>query len=481
MEENKKEEPIGSEEIIENEVENKDYDIYHISKNKEKIPYFKKVVHAFKKGWIIILMMTLIGTLTGLVIADKTYHKKYQEENYVVLNFRYTEEADLSDFNYKDIISQSNIERCKKLTKSLETGSALKTYQYVEIEDGSINIVKNKDSYTIKASPDSFNVSADGTYNDSAAKGFLKHLTLLPFISDEEIEAHSKISEKVGHDVFKVFDKTYYEENSLDENKKIIIEYANPDAVNLNKEDKINYFRNWIMYFTLGFILISLILLIVLAAFIDKIVVREYDNKKIFRTPFHLSFFNGSLKAFKDIKSLVIMSLLLAAVMVCKFIPIPSGFGELGIGFGFLFLATACMLFGPYPALVIGLLSDVIGYMIKPDGMFFIGYTFQAMLACFAYSLCLHKTYVTFTRCFIARVIVNLVCNVIIGGISWGIISKFNVDQTITYILTTSLPKNLVYLLPQSLVLFIVLKAILRPVSAFNLADEKIAKTVSLF
>ena len=167
--------------------------------------------------------------------------------------------------------------------------------------------------------------------------------------------------------------------------------------------------------------------------------------------------------------------------MICKFIPIPSGFGSLGISLGFIFLAIACMLFGPYPALLIGLLSDVIGYLIKPDGAFFIGYTFQSMLACFTYALCLHKTYVTFTRCFIARVIVNLVCNVIVGSICWAFIFNLNLNQTMTYLLTTSLPKNLVYLLPQSIVLFIVLKAILRPVAAFRLADDKIAKTVSLF
>ncbi len=447
--------------------------------NKPKPSYGKKLIHAFKKGWIIILMMALIGTLTGFVIANKTYHKKYAEENYVVLNFKYTDSANLDGFNYKDIISEKNIERAKSITKSLETGSKISTYQYVEIE--SINITKNNDYYTIKANPDSFNVSKDGTYNDSAAKGFLKHLTLLPFITDEEINAYNEDTDKKGHEVFNIFDKPFYEEKSLDSDKKINIEYANPDAVNLNKEDKINYHRIWILSFFGGFVLISLVLIISLATFIDEIVVRDYDNKTIYRTPFHLSFFKNSLKTFKDVKSLVIMSLLLAAVMVCKFIPIPSGFGELGIGFGFLFLGTACMLFGPAPALVIGMLSDIIGYLIKPDGMFFIGYTLQSMVACFAYAICLHKTYVTFTRCFIARVIVNLLCNVIIGGISWGIISKFNVDQTITYMITTSLPKNLVYLLPQSLALFVVLKAILRPVAAFNLTEEKIAKTVSLF
>ena len=189
----------------------------------------------------------------------------------------------------------------------------------------------------------------------------------------------------------------------------------------------------------------------------------------------------NQLDTFKDIKSLVMIAILLSLVMVCKFIPIPSGFGELGLGFSFLFLSVACMLFGPYPALVIGILSDVLGYMVRPDGPFFIGYTIQAMVACFAYALCFHKTYVTFTRCLVARVIVNFLCNVIIGTISRAIMYSMGYDAFMTYLLTVSLPKNIIYLLPQSLLLFFVLKAVSMPLYHMNLMDERISTNFSFF
>ena len=219
--------------------------------NKErKITFKEKIIHAFKKGWIIILMMTIIGGLTGLVIANKSYRKKYVEENNVILNFRYTDDSINSDFNYINIISQNNIDRCKKITKSLETGSNISTYQYVTLNTENIKITKNSDStFTIKANKDAFNVGKDYAYNDAAAKGFLKHLTILPFITDEEIEEHSKISEKVGHEVFNKFDKDYYQANSLDADNKIIIEYANPEATKLNNELKIKYYIIWISSF----------------------------------------------------------------------------------------------------------------------------------------------------------------------------------------------------------------------------------------
>ena len=447
----------------------------NVIKEEKELSKFKRYLICIKKGWLIILILTVIGILTGLVIADKSYSNKYEEITYCTLNFRYNSNLDV---DYDDIISESNIERCKKITKSLETGSKVSTYQYVDIKN--IKIEKKNDYYTIYADKDAFNVSKDYTYNDSAAKGFLKHLTLLVLITDKEIEEYNN-SDVKGNSVFNNFDNDFYKANSLDSEGKLLIEYSNPDAVNLNKEYKIMYYSIWISSSFLLMLVVSLILIFI---FIDKLnmnIKREYDNEKIYRTPFHKKFFNDSLKVFKDLKSLVLIAFLLGLVMICKFIPIPSGFGELGIGFSFLFLSVACMLFGPYPALVIGALSDILGYMVRPDGPFFIGYTIQAMVACFAYALCFHKTYVTFTRCLIARVIVNFLCNVIIGTISRAIMLGLGYDAFMTYLLTISLPKNIVYLLPQSLLLFFVLKAVSMPLYHMNLMDERISTNFSFF
>lgn len=451
--------------LLEEELENN---------NTNDVSKFKKYLICIKKSWFLILLFFVIGSLLGLIIANFTYKDKYQEVNLVEFNYKYTTEI---NFNINDVISENNITRCTEITKSFETGKKISTYQYVTIKD--ISIKDNGTYYTIYCNMDSFNVSQDYTYSNVAAKGFLKHLTLLPLITDEQIEVYNNDSTLTQNQVFSNFDLDYF--NSTLDNGNLTIIYSNPDAVSLNKTNKIVYFTIWISSSALTFIVLALIFIYV---FIDKLnlsIKKEYDNEYIYRTPFHISFFKDSLKYFKDIKSLVLMATLLAIVMVCKFIPIPSGFSDLGLGFGYLFLALACMLFGPAPALVIGALSDLIGFVIKPDGAFFIGYTIQAMFACFAYSLCLHKSYVTFQRCLIARVLVNFIANVIIGSISRSIMFGLSFDATMTYILTISLPKNLVYLLPQSLLLFFVLKAMSYPLGHMDLIDSRISKNISFF
>lgn len=436
---------------------------------------FKRYLLCLKKGWLIIVILSVIGLLTGLIIANKTFNPKYEEISYSTLNFRYKVDVNI---NYNDIISENNINRCKNITKSLETGSKISTYKYVELKD--YKIIKKDGYYTLEANMDSFNVSQDYSYNDAAAKGFLKHLTLLPFITDTEIEEYNNSTDK-GNAVFTTyFDNDFYKANSLVDNK-LITRISDPNAASLNQQDRAIYYTIWIASLFTLMLVVALVLIYIFIDKLNKNIKKEYDNKNIYRTPFHKSFFNDSLKVFKNLKSLVMIALLLGLVMVCKFIPIPSGFGELGLGFSFLFLSVACMLFGPYPALVIGILSDVLGYMVRPDGPFFIGYTIQAMVACFAYALCFHKTYVTFTRCLVARVIVNFLCNVIIGTISRAIMYSMGYDAFMTYLLTVALPKNIIYLLPQSLLLFFVLKAVSMPLYHMNLMDERISTNFSFF
>ena len=216
------------------------------------------------------------------------------------------------------------------------------------------------------------------------------------------------------------------------------------------------------------------------------------DNEKIFRTPFHKKYWTGQLKAFKNVKDLVILAMLFGMMLACKLIPIPSGFGTLGISFTFLFFSIIGMIYGPMTGLVIGIFSDVLGFFIFPQGgAFFPGYTLDAMMAGFTYGICFYKTKVTFTKCLFARMVVNLIINVVFGSLWYMCVYVFiNMsDATFadyfnaykTYLLLVSLPKNLIYLLPQSILLFLVLKAMARPLSAFGLIDMKVKEHITIF
>ena len=188
----------------------------------------------------------------------------------------------------------------------------------------------------------------------------------------------------------------------------------------------------------------------------------EYDNINTFQTPFHKTYWKESLGFLDSTKKIVTLAMLFSLMMVCKLFSLPSGFSNLGISLTYLFFALISLIYGPIAGFTVGLLSDVLGFFLfDRSGLSFnFLYTIQAMMAGFVYGLCLFKTKISFTRCFVSRLIVNLILNVVWGSFCFGFVMNWNKEVIIKYALIMELPKNIIYLVPQTLLLFVFLKFI---------------------
>lgn len=207
------------------------------------------------------------------------------------------------------------------------------------------------------------------------------------------------------------------------------------------------------------------------------------DNVRLFHTPFHKAYWKSCLNVFKSAKSLSGLAMLFALLLLSKFFSLPSGFGNLGISLAYLFLAVIGLVYGPVVSLIIGALSDIIGYFITPQqGMFYFGYTVQAALAAFTYGICFYKTRLSFGKVLLSRIIVGMLLNVLLGSylqcrlfaMSGSLDSAAFGATFSAYALLYSLPKNLVYLLPQSLVLYFVFRVIVPVFCRFGYIDENV-------
>ena len=174
--------------------------------------------------------------------------------------------------------------------------------------------------------------------------------------------------------------------------------------------------------------------------------------------------------------------MLFGLMLVCKIFSLPSGFSNLGLSLTYLFFSLISLIFGPIAGLTVGFFSDILGYFLfdKSGMTFYFGYTLQAMLAGLIYGLFFYKSRITFFRCFIARLLVNLVLNVILGSIFFGDIMNYDYETIKAYALVIELPKNIIYLLPQSLLLFIFLKFVSPILYRYKYINKTIYENINI-
>lgn len=92
----------------------------------------------------------------------------------------------------------------------------------------------------------------------------------------------------------------------------------------------------------------------------------------------------------KNTKSFVFMGLLIALdIVLTRFLSIQTPI--LRIGFGFIPVALAGIMFGPIWGGVTAALGDIIGMLIFPQGAYFPGFTLSAFISGAVYGLFLHK------------------------------------------------------------------------------------------
>jgi ECF transporter S component (folate family) len=70
--------------------------------------------------------------------------------------------------------------------------------------------------------------------------------------------------------------------------------------------------------------------------------------------------------------------------------------------------AMVSLLYGPYAALIYGLVSDTTKFFARPVGIYFPGFAVSEMVMCFIYSVFLYKKRITFLRVALAQLFVTV-------------------------------------------------------------------------
>lgn len=396
--------------------------------------------HLLRKKWII-LMCFIFSFCFGYLVGNIYNHfaSYYQCEFKIADNINF----DYSLLNNEDFLNEIKLSGLNKETN-------VNKYENINVK----KLLDNNDFKIIDKGNNNYVIETPYKYYDV-------------FFVNSSMKLSNRAKTFIRDAIYQIADKdnvTFSNPNDIVEIKNDI----NPIIVSIGTS-------------LIGTVATFAIITLIFFKKIEKEDIFIYDNINTYRTIFHRSYWIDAAKSVRKTKDITTISLIFALILLCKYIPLPSGFGDLGLSFTYLFIALAGLIYGPIYGFFIGTMSDVLGFFINSSGYFFWGYTLQAALCGMIYGLFFYKTKVNFSKVLMCRLIINIFMNALWGSMCYTIVfttfpafsSQFN-EFLFTYASILSLPKNIIYLVPQSLFLFYFIKV----VSPILFRQKLINKTV---
>ncbi len=188
------------------------------------------------------------------------------------------------------------------------------------------------------------------------------------------------------------------------------------------------------------------------------------------------AYWRAAAAQLKDTRMLALAAMGVALRAICKMVEIPLAAG-LNINLAALFNSVGAMVYGPLVGVVGAMVSDPLGYLLHPDGPYFLPFMLVDMSSSFLFGLFFWRRRLTVSRAMGAKFSVNLVSNILLTSLimKWNYYVFYGVERAEAYNLInlTRIVKNLV-LFPLEAILIVVLLGALSPaLYSMRLLPEK--------
>jgi ECF transporter S component (folate family) len=155
------------------------------------------------------------------------------------------------------------------------------------------------------------------------------------------------------------------------------------------------------------------------------------------------------------------LAALLAAIYAVSYSPFAGNIiiipGVFEIRLGFLSIALAGALFGPMTAAIVAVIGDVIGTLLFYGGSFYWGYTLSWAIMGLGFGSILYKERFTVPRIILASVFNTVIINLALTTL-WQWLT--GVGPSYAALLITRIPRNLILLPMNTLLLLVVLRSV---------------------
>ena len=189
---------------------------------------------------------------------------------------------------------------------------------------------------------------------------------------------------------------------------------------------------------------------------------RKQKSTAIYKTPFSLAYWRDAAAELKDTRMLVIAALMIALRVALKGLGIPLA-PNLKINIAFFINALGAMIFGPVVATVAAAISDTLGCIIFPQGVYFFPFIFIEILGSVIFALFLYRARVTVTRLALSRFCIDLFVNIIINMPLMSVYYDIVLGQSYDWMQLPVIAKNLC-MFPVEAILLIAFMSVMIPI-----------------
>ena len=198
-------------------------------------------------------------------------------------------------------------------------------------------------------------------------------------------------------------------------------------------------------------------------------------SEKLYPSPLCAGYWKEAGASLRSVRILVVAALCAAlSTLFNFFFMVPVG-ENLNIMFQFLPNAVMGMICGPWVAILYGVATDFLDFILHGWG-FFPGYTLGSVLGAVIYALFLYRSRVTVLRLFLARLSVNVIVNILLGSL-WSAILY---GKAYYVYLSASVFKNLILLPLETLILVVVYRMLMVSLVQMGLIPEQPGRRVAL-
>jgi len=186
-------------------------------------------------------------------------------------------------------------------------------------------------------------------------------------------------------------------------------------------------------------------------------------SDRLYAHPFCLDYWRDAMAEFRDVRVLVFAALMIALRVATKPFQIPIG-PSLNINLVQMIVnAVGAMTFGPVVAAAAAAVTDVVGYLVFPDGPYFFPFIFTEIAGSVIFALFLYRADISLRRVILCRFCMVFLVNIVLQSPIMLLYYRMILGKEYTLINGTRIIKNLLLFPAESVLLTLLLRSVVPP------------------